>query len=395
LPVMAAVLVALLSGCGSAAQPGPSSTPTVGTPSPTPTPTSVPTATPVPTPKFIAVVAENYTLSAADVLTIVDPTGGHHGSVTFTPPTRAAPRALAAVQAPAVTAAGKAFYADSTGTVSSLAPDASPVQVASFPFRPGDELSFAVSPDGTQVMAIITMFGSVAATQYSIYLAASGGPARLLRGPVLSSSIARLFSWIAAGPVVVTDALYDFQGCESGECYPWGHAALVDPATGSFGAAVGGSDCQMWDVTGSAVLCSSGPVTFQGETPPNLSVRSVDGSSSRSVANTERCGGCPSDARLSPNGDVAGDNLTSGGQSVMTLGVVFDPRGTPRVVTAALGDFAPYLWFDAQTVIGVTNCPSTGCSGFGGPLATVGTSSPALQAVSLGLSGTPVGVLVG
>jgi len=393
LPVMAAALVALLTGCGSAAQSGPSSTPTVSTPSPTPT--SVPTATPVPTPKFIAVVAENYTLAAADVLTIVDPTGVHHGSVTFTPPTRAAPRALAAVQAPAVTAAGKAFYVDSTGTVFSLAPDGSPVQVASFPFQPGDELSFAVSPDGTKVMAIITMFGSVAATQYSIYLAASGGPATLLRGPVLSSSIARLFSWIAAGPVVVTDALNDFQGCEAGDCSPWGHAALVDPATGTFGAAVGGSDCQMWDVSESGALCSSGTVASDRETPANLSVRSLDGSSSRPVATTAPCSGCYSDARLSPNGDVAGDQLTSGGQSVETLSVVFDPAGTPRVVTAANGDFAPYLWFDAQTVIGVTNCSPTGCSGFGGPLATVSTSSPSLQSVSLGLSGTPVGVLVG
>jgi hypothetical protein len=390
---MAAVLVALLSGCGSAAPPGPSSTPAVSTPSLTPT--GVPTATPVPTPKFIAVVAENYTLSAADVLTIVDPTGVHHGSVTFTPPTRSAPRAIAAVQAPAVTAAGEAFYVDSTGTVSSLAPDGSPVQVASFPFQPGDELSFAVSPDGTQVMAIITMFGSVAATQYSIYLAASGGPAKLLRGPVLSSSIARMFSWIAAGPVVVTDALYAFQGCEAGDCSPWGHAALVDPATGTFGAAVGGSDCQMWGVSGSAVLCSSGPVTFQSETPPNLSVRSVDGSSSRSVATTARCGGCYYDARLSPDGDVALDQLTSASQNGMSLTVVFGPAGTPRVVTAGVSDFAPYLWFDAQTVIGVTNCGVVGCTESGGALATVSTSSPSLQSVSLGLSGTPVGVLFG
>jgi hypothetical protein len=113
------------------------------------------------------------------------------------------------------------------------------------------------------------------------------------------------------------------------------------------------------------------------------------------VPPTGVCGGCYYDARLSPNGDVAVDELTSASQTVMSLTVVFDPAGTPRVVTAAIGDFAPYLWFDAQTVIGVTNCASTGCSGFGGPLATVSTSSPSLQSVSLGLSGTPVGVLVG
>jgi hypothetical protein len=315
--------------------------------------------------------------------------------VTFTPPTRAAPRALAAVQAPAVTAAGKAFYVDSTGTVSSLAPDGSPVQVASFPFQPGDDFSFAVSPDGTHVMAIIDAYTNARVTRYSVYLAASGGPAELLRGPVLSTSIARLFSWIAPGPVVITDAVDAFQGCEAGDCSPWGHAVLVDPATGTFGAAVGGSDCQMWDISGSAVLCSSGPVTFQAETPPNLSVRSLDGSSSRSVATAARCGGCYYDARLSPDGDVALDQLTSASQNGMSLTVVFDPAGTPRVVTAGLSDFAPYLWFDAQTVIGVTSCGEVGCTEFGGPLATVSTSSPNLQSVSLGLSGTPVGVLLG
>jgi hypothetical protein len=315
--------------------------------------------------------------------------------VSFVPP--AIPirgRSIAAVQAPAVTAAGRAFYIDSGGSVYSVAPDGSPVKFASFPFRTGDEISFAVSPDASQVMAITVGIRNEFPTGYSVYLATAGGGTTMVRGPVSSSSIPRLLTWIADGPVVVTDASLGYQGCEAGECSPWGHAVLMDPASGGFGAAViGGSDCAIWDVNDTAVLCSSGPVAFQGDTPANLSVRALDGSSSRSVAITARCSGCYSDARLSPNGDVALQELTSAnlnGQSSVVIG----RDGTTRVV-AGQGDFAPYLWFDAQTVVGVTDCSSVGCTASGGALATLRTSAAALQWVALGVSGTPVGVLFG
>jgi hypothetical protein len=141
------------------------------------------------------------------------------------------------------------------------------------------------------------------------------------------------------------------------------------------------------------VLCSSGPADYQGATAANLSVRAVDGSSSRTVAITTRCSGCYNDARLSPNGDVALQELTAAnlnGQSSAVIG----SDGTTRPV-AGQGDFAPYMWFDAQTVVGVTNCGSVGCTFSGGSLATVNASGPVLQPVPLNLSGTPVGVLLG
>jgi hypothetical protein len=299
---------------------------------------------------------------------------------------------IAAVQTPALTAAGRAFFIDSSGSVSSLAPDGSPVKVASFPFRAGEEISFAVSPDASQVMAIVVTMSNEHATGYSVYLATAGGAATMVRGPVASSSIPRLLTWFADGPVVVTDASLGFQGCEVGACRPWGHAVLMDPASGGFGAAaLGGSDCAIWDVSDPAVLCSSGPIAFSGDTPANLSVRSLDGSSSRSVAITTRCGGCYSDARLSPNGDVAVDEIRPADLNSQSS-VVIDQAGTTRVV-AGQGDFAPYMWFDAQTIIGVTSCASVGCTLSGGSLAALSTSASPLPWVSLGLSGTPVGVL--
>jgi hypothetical protein len=372
-----------VAGCGAAA-------PAVRTPSPTPTstPTAMPTPTPAPVAKFIAVLGGQVGPGGTEVLTILDPAGVQHGSVSFVPPpTPIFGNSIAAVQAPAVTAAGRAFFIDSGGSVSSLAPDGSPVKVASFPFRTGEEISFALSPDASQVMAIVVAMSNERATGYSVYLATAGGATTMVRGPVSSSSIPRLLAWIAAGPVVVTDALSGYQGCEAGECEPWGHAVLVDPASGVFGSAVGGSDCAIWDVNDAAVLCSSGPV----ETPANLSVRTVDGSSMRPVAITARCSGCYYDARLSPNGDVALQELTSADVNSQSSAVI-GSDGTTRVV-AGQGDFAPYLWFDAQTVVGVTDCSSVGCTFTGGSLAAVGTGGTVLQWVSLNLSGTPVGVL--
>jgi hypothetical protein len=378
-----------VAGCGAAA-------PAVRTPSPTPTstPTAMPTPTPAPVAKFIAVLGGQVGPGGTEVLTILDHAGVQHGSVSFVPPPLPIFRnSIAAVQAPAVTAAGRAFFIDSGGSVSSLAPDGSPVKVASFPFRTGEEISFAVSPDASQVVAIVVAMSNERATGYSVYLATAGGATTMVRGPVSSSSIPRLLTWIAAGPVVVTDAASAYQGCELGECEPWGHAVLVDPATGVFGSAVGGSDCAIWDVNDAAVLCSSGPVAFAAQTPPNLSVRTVDGSSSRTVAITTRCGGCYYDARLSPNGDVALQELRPSADLNSQSSAVIGSDGTTRVV-AGQGDFAPYLWFDAQTVVGVTDCSSVGCTVSGGSLAAVGTSGTVLQSVSLGLSGTPVGVLV-
>jgi hypothetical protein len=338
-----------------------------------------------------------------ELLTVVDTAGGQHGSVSFNPPPtpHLLSHSIVTVQAPAVAAAGRAFYLDSGGSVYSMVPDASPVKVASFPFRSGEEISFAVSPDARRIMAIINEFGDMGQTQYSVYVAAVGGTTTLLRGPVSSSSIARLFTWITEGPVVITDASQGYQGCEAGECAPWGHAVLVDPASGAFGSAVGGSDCAVWDVGDAGVLCSSGRVSYQGATPANLSVRALDGSSSRQVAVMARCDGCYWDARLSPNGDVAFEELVAPAGPNDLLSVVISRAGALRAVAGVdtapggRGDFAPYLWFDAQTVIGVTTCPGVGCTSSGGTLARVSTSDLALKSVALGLVGTPVGVLFG
>jgi hypothetical protein len=95
-------------------------------------------------------------------------------------------------------AAGKVFFADGTGVIRSLVPGGQPTQVTQFPMRSSQQmLSFAVSPDGTELLATIftippkptsgpdpcvtggPMFGPGAFT-LDVYAAQTGSSSRLL-----------------------------------------------------------------------------------------------------------------------------------------------------------------------------------------------------------------------
>lgn len=328
-----------------------------------------------------------------DVLTILDASGVQHASVAFTPagvPSTAG--AITSAQQPATAAAGKAFYLDSTGTLHAVAPDGTPADVAHFPVAADQEVSFAVSPDGTQVIAVVN--SGPAFKQYSVYSAAPDGSTRLMHGPAASAGIMRLLTWSAAGPVVITDASVAFQGCESGECQPWGHAALLDPADGTVGAPVGGTDCMLWDIAGSSALCSTDTSAGGGVAHTGLSIRNLDGSGAKPVRVTSYCS-CFYDARLSAGGDVA---LAASDSPGMLATVIVRPDGTTSTVavpaaSSGLGVFAPYTWWGDHTLVGVTTCGSIGCTRQGGAMAAVDTTTTALQPVPLNLSGDPVATL--
>jgi hypothetical protein len=336
--------------------------------------------------------------SGVDTLTVLDSSGGRHGSVNFTPPPAPTnPNAIDAIQLPATAAAGKAFYVDSTGTVRAVAPDGSPVEVAHFPLQAGEEISFAVSPDGTRILAVINQeVGQGDGWRYWVYTAVVDSQVQLLRGPLVSTSILRLYAWTTSGPVAITDASPAYQGCEVGECSPWGHAAMVDPTSGAIGSAVGGADCELWDINGASVLCGSGSAPYAGATPANLSVRNLDGSGARPVHIAPRCAGCYFDARLSPTGDVALSMITAAGGATST--VVVHPDGTAKTVASppagpgAAGAFDPYSWLDGATIVGVTDCSSVGCTADGGSLATVDTSTATVTIAPLNVRGNPAAV---
>ena len=88
---------------------------------------------------------------------IVDAKSHVYASATFRPPP--APligNAVPLMQSPVRTARGAVYYADSTGAVHRLKPDGSMSVVATFPLTNGQqELSYAVSPDGAHLIAIV------------------------------------------------------------------------------------------------------------------------------------------------------------------------------------------------------------------------------------------------
>lgn len=388
--LVALVGLAAIAACGTAAAPA--------TSGPTRSATAAPSTTAAPTPKptqtFLVVLGQSATSpQSQDLLTILDASGVQHASVAFAPPV--APTTVGAntsAQQPATAAAGKAFYLDSTGTLHAIAPDGTPADVTHFPVAADQEISFAVSPDGTQVVAVVN--SGPAFKQYSVYSAVRGGSTRLVHGPAPSGGIIRLLTWSAAGPVVITDASAAFQGCESGECQPWGHAALLDPASGTVGVPVGGADCTLWDIAGSSALCSADTGPGGGVAHTGLSIRKLDGSGAKPVPVTSYCS-CFYDARLSAAGDVALAVSDSPGELAT---VIVRPDGTTSTVavpapTSGLGVLAPYTWWGDHTLVGVTTCGSVGCTRQGGALAAVDTTTTALQPVPLNLSGDPVATL--
>jgi hypothetical protein len=88
---------------------------------------------------------------------IIDGTGHVHAQANFaSPPAPQIGNAAALLQSPVRTAAGAAYFADSTGVVRKLTPDGTVSIVATFPLTSSQqELSYAVSPDGAHLIAIV------------------------------------------------------------------------------------------------------------------------------------------------------------------------------------------------------------------------------------------------
>ena len=150
LKVLGAAGLLALAGCGSANQsPGASSSP-----SPTAaTKTLFAIASGLPGFQLV----NSYPLPDHAIVKIVDTTGHVYAQASFVPaPPPAIGNAVPLLQSPIRTAAGAVFYADSTGAVHRLKADGSTSVVATFPLSsPQQELSYAVSPDGAHLIAIV------------------------------------------------------------------------------------------------------------------------------------------------------------------------------------------------------------------------------------------------
>ena len=162
--VTLAVFLAI-AACGPNSQPRAAATPSQSAQTSS-APQTQPAQSPVESTGLFVVVSglpagqlinSNPSSGAQATVEIVGPDGRVRAQASFAPPP--APvigNAEPLLQSPVRTAGGSVFYADSTGAVHRLRPDGSNSVVATFPLTNAQqELSYAVSPDGAHLIAIV------------------------------------------------------------------------------------------------------------------------------------------------------------------------------------------------------------------------------------------------
>ena len=342
-------------------------------PSPSPSPSPAVSTKP-PTLLFAALEAKGNTAYQWNTVAIAGLDGYARAKTTFNPmPLPYVGCAGALIPISAEVAAGKVFFSDAQGVVRSLSVTGQLKQVATFPMTSTQQmLSFAVSPDGSRLMAAVFTIppkpasgdpcGAPSATfapgsfTLDVYSAPAGGSSQLLYHQVLATSATQPFNvmafigWDRVGPVGTYPTEWATQG--GGPHHYSGIPVRIDASTGKVLKPVASSDCLVWDMAASAdFLCiaSGGP-----------SVRRPDGSQIWGVSNASFFL-----AYLSPDEQrIAGFGSSAD---------VFGRDGSDiKLPSFALGG-----WLDSATMIG---------GGFNGNLDYVSTSSPG-TVVDIGFKG--------
>lgn len=289
-----------------------------------------------------------------DTVLIVDLDGKVKAKTTFA--ARKVPfvgNAAALLQPEARVATGKVYYQDQGGDIRSLTPTGAIAEVTAFPLTsPQQLLSFAVKPDGSQLMATVltlplpgptdpnTGRPTFASGPFKIEVKVStGATVNTVRADTFTMqsltnpNFLSMVGWDSGGPLATTDTMLATQANLLG--WRWyGRATRLDPA-GQPGVILGGSDCWAWAVQDGTVLCSS-------EDQSVASLRSTSGTVEYSLPMT-----APYSygyLTLAPGGTrftYAGLFCTA--PKVVTAG---------GLVTALPPGFCPQGWLDADTVIG-------------------------------------------
>lgn len=251
-------------------------------------------------------------------------------------------------------AAGKVFYADGAGVIHSLAPGGSPTDVTRLPMTSQQKmLSFAVSPDGSQLLATIftippkpagdpcasggPMFAAGSFT-LDVYAAQTGSAARLLYHEDLPTSstqpipnVMAFIGWDSVGPVGTYPTAWATQG--GGPHHYNGLPVRIDATTGKVTGEISDhTQCTVQDVAPSGdFLCS---VTATSA----LSVRRPDG--------TELWHYTPPSSMEVFLAFLAPDE----GQ-ILTLGSTNSVIGRNGTVTTVAAIQPAYGWLDSRTLI--------------------------------------------
>ncbi|HSR25494.1 MAG TPA: hypothetical protein VLW53_18210, partial [Candidatus Eisenbacteria bacterium] len=286
----AAAALVLLAACGD--NPGGSTRPTAAPASPTASAVGGGSSKEL----LFAVLEPGGDLTAMrdNTVAIVRPNGTAKAKARFD--ARQLPRvgnALPLPQPEARVAAGRVYFADGAGVVRSLGVDGSIAGVASFPLTgPQQLLSFAVSPDGSQLVAAVLSFPPVHVPLPQTPIDPPFGPgdfslqmftARAGQSVVtlsrrnwpqsigLPRDVLSIVGWSREAPLATIDTSLGTQQGSLGR-QMFGHVAELDTA-GRPGPPLGGYSCDAWSaLPDETVLCDD-----DGQLR-NFSVRSKDGS---------------------------------------------------------------------------------------------------------------------
>lgn len=249
-------------------------------------------------------------------------------------------------------AAGKVYFADGQGTIRSLDPQGDVTKVATIPFTGNQQmLSFAVSPDGSQLLAAVFSLPAQASSgdacaggaafvpgpfTLDVYSAQAGGAGQRLYHDVLPTSssqpvpnVMAFEGWDRVGPEATYPTQWATQG---GGAHPDGTMVWVDSSTGKISRQVGDpQSCLVWDVAPSGdYVCTTSQVG-------GISVRRPDGSEVWGFA--APANGPYENPRLSP---LEGRVAAGGSDSAVV---------TSAGKHVALGLY-PLGWLDDSTVVG-------------------------------------------
>jgi hypothetical protein len=363
--------VVILAACGSpsgrqassSAQPNatPTATPvaasTISSPTPSSSPTQTPAATPwalpAPPPNLYAVLEAPAQYAQNTTVAIAGLDGYARAKTHFTPRSIPYLADVAVVLAPeAHVAAGVVYFVDGRGVVRTLAPSGLVKQVAVFPITQSQQaISFAVSPDGKQLMAAILTFPAkgklipgtgwyapVGPWTLEVERADAGGTTVVLHRWQSASEPTNIVmaGWDAQGPVAVVGSSPMTQDSQfDGQIFYGGHFANVDMSTGLPGPKLGAcqdTDADPWWV-------------------------GVDGTTVCVISNTLVSVDSPGQPvwqpALSPNPpfDFPGRFvLSTDGSQLAMDGAVVSRSGSNLALN---NSFRPEGWLDAATLIGL------------------------------------------
>lgn len=279
------------------------------------------------------------------------------------------------IVAPVQVAAGSVYFLDATGLVRRLSPSGVVQDVARFPILTSQQPTwFAVSPDGTQLMASIVAYPPLESPQPSpqgcpqhapgdvvqqLYIAAAGGATTALAssspqpvGKYGPQHTMAMVGWDHTGPVATTDTYMAYIGYVDGTVW-LGPAAHLD-SQGHPGPPIGGPDCNpgFGELPDGTLICFDPQKPTVRDTAGNIlwSLTPIDPANNQSYGTMA----------LSPDAQHVAFSMLNNMQFVDGSSVIVSRDG----VRTQLGlGFEPQGWLDAQTVIGQHGSMQATCSG--------------------------------